>query len=94
MRKPVLLVWMATVMVVCVSCHQVRATAPPKRPNVLLIVADDLGYSDIGPFGGEIATPALDNLGREGVRIIGRVSGRWGSSIHRRWRVIPVTPDI
>ncbi|MBW2687202.1 MAG: hypothetical protein JRE19_14995, partial [Deltaproteobacteria bacterium] len=49
MRKSVLLVWTATVMVVCVSCHQVRATAPPRRPNVLLIVADDLGYSDIGP---------------------------------------------
>jgi arylsulfatase len=39
-----------------------------KRPNILLIVADDLGYSDIGSFGGEIATPALDNLAKEGVR--------------------------
>jgi arylsulfatase len=33
-----------------------------KRPNILLIVADDLGYSDIGSFGGEIATPTLDKL--------------------------------
>ena len=32
------------------------ASAKPPRPNVLLIVADDLGYSDIGSFGGEIAT--------------------------------------
>lgn len=39
-----------------------------ERPNILLIVADDLGYSDIGAFGGEIATPALDNLAKEGVR--------------------------
>jgi hypothetical protein len=31
-------------------------------PNVLLIVADDMGYSDIGPFGGEITTPTLDTL--------------------------------
>ena len=38
------------------------------RPNILLIVADDLGYSDIGSFGGEIFTPTLDNLAKEGVR--------------------------
>jgi len=38
-------------------------------PNVLLIVADDMGYSDIGPFGGEIATPTLDTLAQEGLRL-------------------------
>ena len=43
--------------------------APLKRPNVLLIVADDLGYSDIGAFGGEIATPTLDRLAGEGLRL-------------------------
>ena len=37
------------------------------RPNVLLIVADDLGYSDLGVFGGEINTPNLDALGHAGV---------------------------
>ena len=36
--------------------------AEETRPNVLLIVADDMGFSDIGPFGSEIATPALDAL--------------------------------
>lgn len=35
------------------------------KPNILLIVADDLGFSDIGPFGGNIATPVLDQLGHE-----------------------------
>jgi arylsulfatase A-like enzyme len=43
--------------------------AEPKRPNVLLIVADDLGYSDIGSFGGEMATPTLDTLAGEGLRM-------------------------
>ncbi|KAF2176433.1 alkaline phosphatase-like protein [Zopfia rhizophila CBS 207.26] len=38
-----------------------------KRPNFLVIVADDLGYSDIGPFGSEIHTPALDKLASSGV---------------------------
>ena len=39
------------------------------RPNILLIVADDLGYSDIGPFGADIATPALDTLAEQGMRL-------------------------
>ena len=44
-------------------------SAPPKRPNILLIVADDLGYSDIGTFGGEIDTPTLDSLAKEGLQL-------------------------
>jgi arylsulfatase len=39
-----------------------------KKPNVIIIVADDLGYSDIGCYGGEVETPALDNLANEGIR--------------------------
>src|SRR5678816_4175949 len=37
-------------------------------PNVLLILADDLGYSDLSCYGGEIATPNLDRLASNGVR--------------------------
>jgi arylsulfatase len=40
-----------------------------KRPNIILIVADDLGYSDIGCYGGEVNTPALNKLAKEGVRL-------------------------
>ncbi len=44
-------------------------SAPPAAPpNVLLIVADDLGFSDLGCYGGEIATPHLDRLARDGLR--------------------------
>jgi arylsulfatase len=42
------------------------APATPK-PNVVFILADDLGYSDIGCYGGEIATPNLDALARNGL---------------------------
>ncbi|MEJ5975545.1 arylsulfatase [Novosphingobium sp. PS1R-30] len=42
---------------------------PASRPNVLVIVADDLGFSDLGAFGGEIATPNLDALALSGLRL-------------------------
>jgi len=43
-------------------------TQQKKKPNILLIVADDMGYSDLGCYGGEIKTPVLDNLANMGVR--------------------------
>jgi arylsulfatase len=44
------------------------SAAEPSRPNILLILADDLGYSDIGCYGSEIATPNLDALAKQGLR--------------------------
>jgi arylsulfatase A-like enzyme len=53
------------------SCMQRPSPGPvvaqARRPNILLIVADDLGYGDIGVFGGEIPTPNLDALARGGM---------------------------
>lgn len=52
------------------ACAMAASAADqPQRPNILLIVADDLGYSDIGAFGGEIATPNLDALVQDGVAL-------------------------
>jgi arylsulfatase A-like enzyme len=47
------------------------AQAKERRPNLLVIVADDLGYSDLGAFGGEIRTPNLDKLALNGIRLAG-----------------------
>src|SRR5207237_3999482 len=51
-----------------------RAAAPSPtgehhdRPNILILLADDMGYSDLGCFGSEIATPNLDRLAAGGLR--------------------------
>ena len=39
------------------------------RPNILLVVVDDMGYSDLGSFGGEIRTPTIDSLAESGLRM-------------------------
>ena len=51
----------------------VESTAPlvvsaSDRPNIVLVLADDLGFSDLGSYGSEINTPSLDALAQEGVR--------------------------
>ncbi len=46
----------------------VDATKPATRPNIVLIMCDDMGFSDIGCYGGEVETPNLDRLAKEGIR--------------------------
>lgn len=45
-----------------------RAADRSEKPNVVIILADDLGYSDLGCYGGEIKTPVLDGLAKNGLR--------------------------
>ena len=45
------------------------AWADTAKPNIIYIIADDLGYSDLGTFGGEIETPNLDSLAAGGLRL-------------------------
>lgn len=54
----------------CVSCHIKESTAEVRKekPNIIVIMADDLGFSDLGCYGGEISTPNLDNLAEGGLR--------------------------
>lgn len=49
------------------SCQTQNWSEPDGRPNIVIIMADDLGYSDIGCYGSEIATPNLDELAKEGL---------------------------
>src|SRR5688572_23139188 len=50
---------------------QQAADGPAKPPNILYILADDLGYADLGAFGSEIPTPNLDQLARNGMLLTG-----------------------
>jgi arylsulfatase A-like enzyme len=52
------------------SCNQAKPKeeSDKSKPNIIFIIADDLGYSDIGPYGGNIKTPVLDNFSKEGLR--------------------------
>src|SRR4051794_2547526 len=65
MKSPRLLPALAGLLLPALAAGQ---AVEPARPNVLIIVADDLGFSDLGCYGGEIATPNLDGLAKNGVR--------------------------
>ncbi|WP_420000047.1 arylsulfatase [Streptomyces boninensis] len=46
-----------------------RRTPPAGAPNIVLVYLDDMGFSDIGPFGAEVPTPTLDALAADGIRL-------------------------
>lgn len=58
--------WLVIVLLVVLSWGSLRAA---ERPNIVLIMADDLGFSDLGCYGSEIETPALDGLAQSGIRM-------------------------
>ncbi|MCY4597521.1 MAG: sulfatase-like hydrolase/transferase, partial [Bryobacterales bacterium] len=50
------------------GCSDSSDTLALKRPNIIVTMADDMGFSDIGCYGGEINTPVLDSLAADGLR--------------------------
>ncbi len=55
-------------MVAALAAPAIAAPADaPRRPNIIILLGDDLGFADIGSFGGEIKTPNLDALAKDGV---------------------------
>lgn len=57
------------VVSVCLGISETTIFAQKKQPNIVIILADDLGFSDIGAFGSEIKTPNLDKLARKGLSL-------------------------
>ena len=63
----------ALALLACIQTHPASAvgTKSNQRPNLLLILADDMGFSDLGCFGSEVSTPQLDALATNGMRYTG-----------------------
>ncbi len=59
---------LSVIVILSTDALAASSSARDIRPNIILIVADDMGYSDIGCFGGEIKTPHLDRLAAQGLR--------------------------
>ena len=72
-RRTIVSALLAAALASCTADNpapEVSTAQPPEyRPNILLIVADDMGFTDLGAFGGEIPTPNLDELANGGVRL-------------------------
>ena len=56
-------------VIICLTIIFFTILSAAERPNILLIMVDDMGYSDLGSFGGEIKTPNLDSLAEQGIRM-------------------------
>ena len=59
---------LAAVLFAILTAGHVRAADTPRRPNVILVLVDDLGWADLGCFGGPAATGNIDRLAAEGIR--------------------------
>ena len=66
MKPIVAFVWASVLLIEMASAAETHVAA--QCPNIVLIMADDMGYSDVGCYGGEIKTPNIDRLAEEGVR--------------------------
>ncbi len=71
MKKPLKITNLPFIMaplLVTGACQKNAENDVKEKPNIIIIMTDDMGYSDIGCYGGEIPTPNIDNLAENGIR--------------------------
>jgi arylsulfatase A len=91
------------------AAGQAASASAARRPNFVLILADDMGYGDIGPYGvKDIRTPHLDRLAREGVKLTdfyangpnctptraALMTGRWQQRVGLEWATTPFDKGV
>jgi arylsulfatase A-like enzyme len=70
-KLPSIYYYLTILIIITASCETKKGKTEitNQQPNILLIVVDDMGYSDIAPFGGEVSTPTLSKLSEEGIML-------------------------
>ncbi len=68
MKKPCFFGLWAIIFILSISCNS-KDQPLHQKPNFVVILADDMGYSDLGCYGSEISTPNIDKLANEGLRM-------------------------
>ncbi|MCG8389811.1 MAG: arylsulfatase [Cytophagales bacterium] len=75
-KKNRVTIWVMVVVVMIMSFYEKIQTERSSRPNIILILADDLGYGDLGCYGQQrIQTPNIDRMAREGMRFTQHYAG-------------------
>ncbi len=68
MNKQLICIWVVLIFMLLIGCkHQNRQKIHVKKPNILILLADDMGYADLGCYGGNSNTPNLDHLAGNGI---------------------------
>lgn len=109
MRCTVLIVAVVAATLVDSTARAQRAPASAEKPNVVLIITDDVGYGDLGSYGApDIKTPNIDRLAREGVRFTdfyangavctptraGLITGRYQQRVNLEWALSTSPVDL
>jgi arylsulfatase len=73
MKKLLMLISVVGMLVSCAeqpesTASSVREATPTKKPNILLLVADDTAFGDIGAYGSEVHTPNMNDIAEAGIR--------------------------
>ncbi|HSD08140.1 arylsulfatase [Flavobacterium sp.] len=69
MNRRLIKILLSSLLISAIGSYESNAQTTASKPNIILIVVDDMGYSDLGNYGSEISTPNLDRLATQGTRL-------------------------